>query len=296
MIARRGEISAKRRTKQPIRASSSEQGGDSGARSPRATSRTPRRAPRRRRRGARARARTATAASAARPRTRSPPPRCRARPARAPRRPSVRRQNSDSWPVRCISQWPSSWPIVKRRRAGHWRASSALTQISPGPGSSIPDSDWPGRERRRPGRAAHVLDVAHEQPEDGVDEILDRHGQRLAVPDVAGRPREHLLGAFLDVTLCVATLSARERFVDLVARLVGAAAAGQAAPRRGPYSGSGTPMRANAVPETPRGAEPPAARPASRSSCAVAPTIRASASSTRSLTPSAGSVPCSMPW
>ena len=40
---------------------------------------------------------------------------------------------------------------MKRRRGGHRRASSALTQISPRAGSSIPDSDWPAARAGAPG-------------------------------------------------------------------------------------------------------------------------------------------------
>ena len=84
------------------------------------------------------------------------------------------------------TQWPSSWPIVKRRRGGHGRASSALTQISPRAGAAGPESDCPAARPRRAGRRAHVLDVADEQAEDRVGDVLDRDGQRLAVPDPLG--------------------------------------------------------------------------------------------------------------
>ena len=54
---------------------------------------------------------------------------------------SLTRQNSACWPAaRCMTQWPSSCPIVNRRRGGHCLASCALTQISPRAGSSSPDS------------------------------------------------------------------------------------------------------------------------------------------------------------
>ena len=92
--------------------------------------------------------------------------------------------------------------LVADREAPARRPLARLLGVDPdlaAGGEQQPRERLAGRERRRAGRGAHVLDVADEQPEDGVGEVLDRHGQRLAVPDVAGRPREHLLGAFLDV-------------------------------------------------------------------------------------------------
>ena len=44
------------------------------------------------------------------------------------------------------------------------------------------------------GRGPEVLDVAHEQAEVGVGDLLDRHGQRGAVPHVARDAGEEVLG------------------------------------------------------------------------------------------------------
>ena len=129
------------------------------------------------------------------------------------------RQKRDCWPgSRCMHQWPSSWPIVKRRRPGHSRASAALTQISPGPASSRPEMDWPGARGGGAGRGGHVLDVADEQAEAGVGDVLDRDRQLLAVPDPVGDPGEDLLGASFQLLEAhqAASLPAPEQAVDLV--------------------------------------------------------------------------------
>ena len=54
-------------------------------------------------------------------------------------------------------------------------------------------------DERCSGRAGHVLDVADEEPELRVRDVLDRHGERVAVPDVAREGGEYVFGAFFDV-------------------------------------------------------------------------------------------------
>ena len=97
-----------------------------------------------------------------------------------------------------MHQWPSSWPIVKRRRPGHWPASWAFTQISRAPGSSRPLSDAPPPRSGAPGADRKRRLVADQQPEHAVGDVLHGHRQRATVPHVLGHALQHPLDPLLD--------------------------------------------------------------------------------------------------
>jgi hypothetical protein len=95
-----------------------------------------------------------------------------------------------------MTQWPSSCPIVTRR------PEAGLPGVDPdlaAGGEEQSRQRLPFRQRRRAGRSAHVLDVADQEAVNRVDDVLDRHRQPLAVPDVGRRGGEHLLCALLHV-------------------------------------------------------------------------------------------------
>ena len=62
------------------------------------------------------------------------------------------RQKTGRSGSRCSNQCPSSWAIVNRRRGGHWRASSALIQISPPQAASGRTGSGQARARARRAR------------------------------------------------------------------------------------------------------------------------------------------------
>jgi hypothetical protein len=74
------------------------------------------------------------------------------------------------------------------------RASPAFTQISTSAGKSGPGGDTQGPSAGGSGRHRPVLDVADEQADVRVDDLVDRHRQDLAVTDVAGHLGEEVPG------------------------------------------------------------------------------------------------------
>ena len=134
---------------------------------------------------------------------------------------------------RCSRQCPSSWAIVNRRRGGHWRASSALTQISPARREQQTGQRLAVAKRGRARGRAEVLDVAHEQPDMGVGDLLDRDWQRRAVPHVArgsgrGTPRR-VARSPPSAAIVIARIAARGRVSARAWRTHGGAVSGRPA-------------------------------------------------------------------
>ena len=316
----------------------------------------------------------AAPASGQRPRTRS----LRPRQAEAARESAPRARSIPSGRTRlvrsasrCSRQWPSSWAIVNLRRAGHWRASSALTQISPRAGSSRPDSAWPVPSSGAPGAVPRSSTSRTSSPTwvSAISSIGT--GRRLAVPHVGrdpgrGTPRRAVRsppsaamviaahrprGRASPTSVAYARRRDRRRDRERPLSLRAISSTSRQSPAcdgmaherrwvvgvwhgrssRGSSAAGNLTSAAAEQLDRPRPTHPvrrlarrqrrrrrfgvrrggqrlrPArlgaldsadvsARPASRSACAVSPTICPSASSTRSETPSAGRSPCSISW
>ena len=85
--------------------------------------------------------------------------------------------------------------LVADREAAPRRPLAGLLGVDPDlalGGQQQARDESPGRSAGQPGAVAHVIDVADVEAVDGVDDVLDRDRQRLAIPDVGGDLGQHL--------------------------------------------------------------------------------------------------------